>query len=93
MSPAGKSIGMEVKMLFGEESSDRIKELLNTGRDVLIREYEKDGVWYIYSRPATYGHCRERSDLYVQCYDQEMPFRVDPGKRLRGLRLDQLIGS
>ena len=34
-------------MLFGKGSSGRIKELLNTGRDVLIREYEKDGVWYI----------------------------------------------
>ena len=67
-------------MLFGEEGSGIIKELLNTGRDELIREYEKDGVWYIYSRPVTYGRCRERDDLYVQCYDQEEPFRVDPGK-------------
>ena len=48
MSFAGKSIGMEVKILFGKETSGRIKELLNTGRDVLIREYEMDGVWYIY---------------------------------------------
>ena len=74
MSSADKSIGIDVKMLFGEESSGRIKELFNTGRDMLIREYEKDGVWYIYSRPATYGRCRERGDLYMQCYDQEEPF-------------------
>ena len=61
-------------MLFGEESSGRIKELLNTGHDVLIRVYEKDGVWYIYARPATYGRCRERDDLYVQFYTKKSLF-------------------
>ena len=71
-------------MLFSEESSGRIIKLLNTGRDVLIREYEKDGVWYMYSRPTTYVCSREICDLYKQCYDQEEPFRVVPGKRLRG---------
>ena len=90
---AGESIGMDVKTLFGEESTGKIKELLNTGRDVLIREYEKDGVCYICSRPATIWRCRERGYLYVQCYDQEETFQTDPRKRLRGLRWDQLIGS
>ena len=62
-------------------------------RDVLIGECVKDGVRYMYSRPATYGRCRESGYLYMQCYDQEEPVRVDPGKRLRALRLDQFMGS
>ena len=75
-------------MLSGKKSSGKIER-----RDVLIGEYEKDGEWYIYSRPATYWRPQGRGDLYVQSYDQEETHRADPGKQLRGLQLDQLIGT
>ena len=53
-------------------------ELLNTGHDVLIREYEKDGEWYVYSQLAMGGG--RKGVLYSQCFDQEEPVQANVRK-------------
>ena len=53
-----------------EESRRCIDKLLNTGHDVLIREYERDGPHVVYSRRT---ENKERGSLYTQCFDQDQP--------------------
>ena len=62
-----------VNVLEEEESRKRVEELLNTGYDVLIREFEKDGGWVISKRWAGGA---VRGTLYTQCFDQAQPRAV-----------------
>ena len=59
------------KILGEEESRRRVDELINTGYDVLIREYERDGEWVISKRWT--GENTRRGALFTQCFDQDHP--------------------
>ena len=57
-----------------KESLNRIQELLNTGYDVLIREYERGGDNHVMKKPT--ARRGDKGTLMTQCHDQDEPVAI-----------------